>query len=154
MDQQEVSRDQLTAQRTGQRVRPSERVQDPMPRSKRQRRTAAKPAGACQAARDAEADDRATRKSVRNGMLAMLVAMTVLLLFNSAGLRMWVRDLPGNAVTDQLVVVSSKWHEMMKRAGVAAPKAFVQEAIADLRDQSWRETVALPTEESDGSRVN
>jgi hypothetical protein len=81
--------------------------------------------------------ENATRQSVRKGVTSMLVAAAVLLVFNSAGLRSWARGLPGNAATDVLVEVADGWHGMMRRAGLTAATAAVQDAVAAFRDQEW-----------------
>jgi hypothetical protein len=81
--------------------------------------------------------ERATRLSVRNGAISMLVAAAVLLVFNSGGLRAWARGLPGNTATDLLVEVADRWHAAMRGAGLAAAMTAVQDAVATFRDQGW-----------------
>jgi hypothetical protein len=93
--------------------------------------------GLANGAGPAGAPDEATRHSVRNGVISMLVAAAVLLVFNSAGLRTWAHGLPGNAATDVVVKSADWWHSVMQRAGVAAAMAAVRDAVAELRNQHW-----------------
>ena len=81
--------------------------------------------------------DATTRQSVRKAAVSMLVAATMLLVFNSAGLRTWAHGLPGNAATDMLVAGVDGWHRLMQRAGLAGAMTAVQDAVAAFRDQGW-----------------
>lgn len=78
-----------------------------------------------------------TTQSVKHALVAMIVAAAVLLLFNSGGLRTWVRNLPGNSATDFLVQNTDRWHDGMKRLGTVAPKSVVQNVVADFRNSDW-----------------
>jgi hypothetical protein len=80
---------------------------------------------------------------VRKGVISMLVAAAVLLVFNSAGLRSWARGLPGNPATDMLVVGADWWHSTMRRAGLTEAMAAVQDAVTAFRGQGWPGTDVL-----------
>jgi hypothetical protein len=90
------------------------------------------------------AADSVTPRSVRKGVISMLVAAAVLLAFNSVGLRTWAHGLPGNAAADMLVAGADRWHAMMRRAGLATAMMTVQDAVAAFRDQGWPVT-SLPS---------
>lgn len=100
----------------------------------------------------AAATENATRQSIRRGVISMLVAAAVLLVFNSAGLRSWARGLPGNAVTDVLVEAADRWHGIMQRVGFATAMDVVQDAVAEFREQPWPGTDNLAVGNADVSR--
>jgi hypothetical protein len=102
-----------------------------------------KPGRVGRAAEAPDAVESATRQSVRKGAVSMLVAATMLLVFNSGGLRTWARGLPGNAATDMLVEGTDRWHVMMQRAGMTKAITAVQDAVAAFRDQGWPGTGIL-----------
>lgn len=78
-----------------------------------------------------------TMCAVRHTGIVMLVACAVLLVFNSAGLQTWSRNLPGNAVTDQLADQADQWHDVMSQIGVATPKAILQSTVTEMREAEW-----------------
>jgi hypothetical protein len=106
------------------------------------------------AAASTGAVESATRQSVRRGVIAMLVAAGVLLVFNSGGLRSWARGLPGNAATDTLVEGADRWHSIMRRAGLTKVMAAVQHAVAAFRSQGWPGTDMLAAGQSASPRRN
>ena len=120
------------------------RVEDVARRPHRRRRaklSAAKPSEKDQPVDPAvEAE---TARSVRYGSIAMIVAMLVLLVFNSAGLKTWVRNLPGNATTDFIVTQTDRWHGLMESFGLTLPKAMVQNAVAEFRAADWSDAVGV-----------
>ena len=78
-----------------------------------------------------------TLQSVCNTGVTMLVAVAVLFVFNSSGLRTWTRNLDGNTMTDRWVAEADNWHDLMARLGFASPKSAVQTAVNDMREWSW-----------------
>jgi hypothetical protein len=94
-------------------------------------------------ATSAAAAESMTRQAVRKGVTSMLVAAALLLVFNSGGLRIWARSLPGNAATDMLVEGVDRWHGMMQHAGFATAMTAVQDAVAAFRGQGWPDTDML-----------
>jgi len=85
----------------------------------------------------------ARKRCVRNAAVAMLVASLVLLVFNSTGLRSWLRDLPGNTATDILVERADQWHALMKGVGLTRPKAVVQDALSTFREADWLDVFGI-----------
>jgi hypothetical protein len=79
----------------------------------------------------------AHKRCVRNATVTMLVAAVVLLVFNSTGLKSWLRDLPGNRATDVLVERADQWHALMQRVGFTRPKVVVQDALSTFREADW-----------------
>lgn len=88
---------------------------------------------------EAAANDKATGLSVRDGVIIMTIASLILLFFNSDGLRLWARNLPGNAASDVLVNAADDWHELMVQTGFAAPKRVVQQLVTGTQDLEWTE---------------
>ncbi len=86
-------------------------------------------------AREAGTDDSAVQ--ARRAAVAMLVAFALFALFDSRGIRAFVRDLPGNAVTDTLVTAADGWHTLMQRLGPAALAPAVRERFDRWREVKW-----------------
>lgn len=86
---------------------------------------------------DLQLERAETSRAIRDGIIAMLVAMLLLLVFNSAGLRSWARNLPGSTVSDVIVSCADRWHAVMREIGATVPKAAVQNAVSDFRDYEW-----------------
>lgn len=78
-----------------------------------------------------------TLSCVRYVGVVMVVAATVLLVFNSAGLQTWTRNLDGNAITDRWVTEADTWHSAMSRLGFASPKVALQQAMVETRELTW-----------------
>lgn len=81
------------------------------------------------------------RSCVRDATIAMLVAALVLLVFNSKGLRSWLRDLPGSATTDVLVNRADQWHRLMGKIGFTAPRATLQNMMSEFRETNWTQSL-------------
>lgn len=81
------------------------------------------------------------RSCIRDATIAMLVAAFVLLVFNSKGLRSWLRDLPGNATTDALVNRADQWHRLMGKIGFTVPRATLQNMMSEFREASWPQSL-------------
>jgi hypothetical protein len=74
---------------------------------------------------------------VRSVALAMAVAAALLAVFNSSELRIFARDLPGNAITDSLVTGADRWHELMRELGPAHLRPAVRRALSAVRSARW-----------------
>lgn len=75
--------------------------------------------------------------NARVAATAMMIAFAIFLVFQSAGLRHFTRDLPGNAVTDQLVIAADRWHALMERLGPARLQPAVRDAFDRVREIRW-----------------
>lgn len=78
-----------------------------------------------------------TNTNVRASGFAMLIAFALMALFNSGDLRSFTRDLPGNWLTDQLVMYSDQWHELMLALGPAHVRPVIHDLFDDLREMRW-----------------
>jgi hypothetical protein len=78
-----------------------------------------------------------TTANVRAVGLAMIVAAVLLALFNSSELRGFTRDLPGNSVSDALVVGADRWHELMLQLGPARVRPAVRDLFLAIRGIAW-----------------
>jgi hypothetical protein len=78
-----------------------------------------------------------TTRAIRRVSVAIAMAFAAILVFNSAGTRSWVRDLPGSPVADRLIVLADGWHAVMEGARLTAPAAFLRERMYDVRDVAW-----------------
>lgn len=78
-----------------------------------------------------------TSANVRASGFAMLIAFALMALFNSSDLRSFTRDLPGNWLTDQLVMYSDQWHELMLALGPAHARPAVRGMFDDLHEMGW-----------------
>ena len=78
-----------------------------------------------------------TTGAIRRVGVAMIFAFAAILVFNSAGTRSWVRDLPASPLSDRLIVVADGWHAAMDGLGLAAPAAFLRNRMYDIRDVAW-----------------
>jgi hypothetical protein len=67
----------------------------------------------------------------------MALAGALLAVFNSSEMRVFARDLPGNAVTDRLVVGADRWHVLMLELGPARLRPWVRDAFAAIRSAGW-----------------
>jgi hypothetical protein len=61
----------------------------------------------------------------------------LVIVFGSAGMRHFARDLPGNEVTDLLVAGADQWHELMLELGPARVQPAVRAAFAHIRAADW-----------------
>jgi hypothetical protein len=94
------------------------------------------PADAAVRASDAISVAEGQRESgrvVRNAAVSMIVAMLILFMFNSDGLRTYARDLPESDLADRIVLMTDRWHDLMSMVGLAEPKAFVRELMRHRR---------------------
>lgn len=82
-------------------------------------------------------EKRTTWRNVRRTAVAMLVAALVLAVFNSDGLSVWARNLPGHPVSDRIVYAADQWHELMQTLGPARISQTVRDFVQDLRYQGW-----------------
>lgn len=80
-----------------------------------------------------------TRSNVRAAGLAMLIALALMGVFNSSGLRSFVRDLPDGALTDALVQGADRWHELMLAAGPAHVRPVLRDLFDGLREVRFTE---------------
>ena len=78
-----------------------------------------------------------TATNVRSVALAMAVAIALLAVFDSSELRMFARGLPGNAVTDAVVVYADCWHALMLEFGPAHLRLAVREVFSAVRFAGW-----------------
>lgn len=78
-----------------------------------------------------------TSANVRASGFAMLIAFALMALFNSGDLRSVTRDLPGNWLTDQLVMYSDQWHELMLALGPAHARPAVRDMFDDIHEVRW-----------------
>ena len=78
-----------------------------------------------------------TSANVRASGFAMLIAFALMALFNSSDLRSFTRDLPGNWLTDQMVMYSDQWHELMLALGTAHARPAVRDMFDDLHEMRW-----------------
>jgi hypothetical protein len=81
---------------------------------------------------EAKAPD--TNANVRAAGFAMLIAFALMALFNSGGLRSFTRDLPGNWLTDELVMRADQWHELMVALGPAQARPAVRNLFDSFRE--------------------
>lgn len=92
------------------------------------------------ATRDAAHERRMeTLNAVYGTGRAFVIAALILFFFNTAGLRTWTSDLPGNVTVDRLASEAENWHDLMQRVGFAAPKAWLGEKLMGWREMSWSE---------------
>lgn len=82
-------------------------------------------------------DEGDTPATVRRAALAMLIAFALFGVFDTAGLRHFTRDLPGNALTDRLVDAADHWHALMLDVGPARVGPAVREVFERLHDIRW-----------------
>jgi hypothetical protein len=78
-----------------------------------------------------------TRANVRRVAHAMLIAFALMALFNSSGLRSYVRDLPPGWIADQAVAGADGWHELMVALGPAELRPAVRELFESVRELQW-----------------
>lgn len=78
-----------------------------------------------------------TVTNVRSVGLAIAVAAVLLAVFDSGELRMFCRDLPGNAVTDVLVAGADRWHALMLDLGPAHLRIAVRDVFDAIRSVRW-----------------
>lgn len=103
------------------------------------------------------ADHRAeqqTRSSVRRVMRSLMLALAVLLFFNSAGLLHLVQGLSIGPVQDTVIVMSETWHGEMERHGVAQILTDIRAQVSDWVHQPWDEALANDVEPSDPETEN
>ena len=108
-----------------------------MPHERRRSRVTARTLGRIRFARSSAAASPDTVTNVRSVALAMAVAAVLLVVFNSSEVRLFARDLPGNAVTDVLVVAADRWHALMQALGPAQLRPAVREAFEAVRALRW-----------------
>lgn len=78
-----------------------------------------------------------TMSNFRRGLGAMLIAIVILALFNSAGFTTYARDLPGNAFSDRLVAVADRWDDIMIELGLTSVSEEVRRIFLDLKETQW-----------------
>jgi hypothetical protein len=78
-----------------------------------------------------------TKANVRASGLAMMIAFALMALFNSSGLSAFARDLPGSRLTDELVMRSDQWHELMVAWGPAQARPAVRDLFDGFRGMRW-----------------
>lgn len=78
-----------------------------------------------------------TGANVRASALTMLIAFALMALFNSSEFRSFTRDLPGNWLTDQLVMYSDQWHELMLALGPAHARPAVRDVFDNIHEIRW-----------------
>lgn len=78
-----------------------------------------------------------TRGNVRASLLVMTIAAVVLAVFASRELRLFARDLPGNCVSDALVIAADGWHGAMQQLGPARLSPFLRDLFRDGRKKTW-----------------
>lgn len=86
---------------------------------------------------EAERVETTTRYNVRRGLGAMLIAVVILALFNSAGFTVYARDLPGNEFSDQVVAFADWWHDRMTDIGLTRVTEEVREVFLSLKETEW-----------------
>jgi hypothetical protein len=88
-------------------------------------------------ARPSVGDAPGTVTNVRSVALAMAIVAVLLAVFNSSELRMFARDLPGNAFTDALVAGADRWHALMLDLGPAHLRPAVRDVFEAIRSIRW-----------------
>ncbi len=78
-----------------------------------------------------------TMNNVRRGLGAMLIATVMLGVFNSEGLTVYARDLPGNAFSDTLVTMADSWHDLMIDSGLTNVSDVVRETFLYFKEIEW-----------------
>ncbi|MPZ55249.1 MAG: hypothetical protein GEU91_01885 [Rhizobiales bacterium] len=78
-----------------------------------------------------------TNANVRASGFAMVIAFALMSLFNSSDLRSFTRDLPGNWLTDQLVMGADQWHELMLALGPAHARPAVRDLFDEFYEMRW-----------------
>lgn len=78
-----------------------------------------------------------TMSNIRRGLGAMLIATMLLGLFNSEGLTIYARDLPGNAFSDAVVALADDWHDLMLDLGLTRVTEVVREAFLSFKETEW-----------------
>lgn len=78
-----------------------------------------------------------TMSNVRRGLGAMLIATVLLGVFNSEGLTVYARDLPGNEFSDAVVAMADSWHDLMIEAGLTNVSDLVRETFLYFKETEW-----------------
>jgi len=104
---------------------------------RRRLRVAARSFGRIRFTRPSAGHRSDTAANVRSVVLAMAVAAMLLAVFNSSELRVFARDLPGNAVTDMLVAGADRWHALMLDLGPARLRPAVRDTFSAVRSAGW-----------------
>lgn len=78
-----------------------------------------------------------TDANVRSAAIAMATAFALVVVFGSAGMRHFARDLPANRATDVLVEAADQWHAWMQQLGPARVRPAVRTAFERLRSAAW-----------------
>ncbi|MGD9658188.1 MAG: hypothetical protein AB7U61_11240 [Methylocystis sp.] len=78
-----------------------------------------------------------TRANVRACGVVLAMALALMAIFNSRDLRSFARDLPGNWLSDQLVLGSDRWHELMLELGPGRLRPAVHDLFQSLHELSW-----------------
>lgn len=108
-----------------------------MPHERRRSRVTARVFERIRLTRSSAAASPNTAANVRSVALAMAVAAVLLGVFNSSEMRLFVRNLPGNAATDVLVAGTDRWHALMLDLGPAHLRPAVREAFEAVRAARW-----------------
>jgi hypothetical protein len=84
----------------------------------------------------AGADTKGNRRRV---MLALLIAGSVLSIFNSEGLVRYTQNLAGNPIGEKLIVMSENWHALMQDKQVTRVADHIRGSVAMARGANWRD---------------
>ena len=85
---------------------------------------------------EAGADTKGNRRRV---MLALLIAGSVLSIFNSEGLVRYTQNLAGNPIGEKLIVMSENWHALMQDKQVTRVADRIRGSVAMARGANWRD---------------
>jgi hypothetical protein len=85
---------------------------------------------------EAGADTKGNRRRV---MLALLIAGSVLSIFNSEGLVRYTQNLAGNPIGEKLIVMSENWHALMQDKQVTRVADHIRGTVAMARGANWRD---------------
>jgi hypothetical protein len=78
-----------------------------------------------------------TYANVRRAGAVMLIALALMGMFNSAGLKRYARDLPEGWLADEIVIRADQWHELMLALGPAHVEPALREAFEQVRALAW-----------------
>lgn len=85
---------------------------------------------------EADADTKGNRRRV---MLALLIAGSVLSIFNSEGLVRYTQNLAGNPIGEKLIMMSENWHALMQDKQVTRVADHIRGSVAMARGANWRD---------------